>query len=78
VRDEVWVAWVGDQSGKPISDAQATLRGSQQHHAAIGGESSAVKGGSDFLAPTAGNPNGSIVSSDMAGVAQRDRGNGWS
>jgi hypothetical protein len=27
-----------------------TLRGSQQHHAAIGGKSSAVEGGDDFLA----------------------------
>jgi hypothetical protein len=35
VRDQVRVTWVADQSGKLIGDAQATLRGGQQHHAAV-------------------------------------------
>ena len=43
------VAWVGDQTGQVIGDAKATLGGSQEHDAAIGGDPPTVKGGSDFL-----------------------------
>ena len=50
VRHEQWIAWVGDQPSKTISQADATLGGGQQHDATIGGDPAAIKGGREFLA----------------------------
>ena len=51
----LWVTSLGsrrvsDQCGKLVGDAEAPLGGGQQHHAAIGCETSAIERGDDFLA----------------------------
>src|SRR5947209_588501 len=53
------------------------LRHGEQHHSAIGGQSPAVEAAASFLRPTAGKPNGSVVSSSMACVARSDCDSGW-
>ncbi len=50
VRHQQRIARVGDQRRQPIGDPDASLRRSQQHHAAIGGEASAIERRGDFLA----------------------------
>ena len=76
VRDEQRVARVRDQRREPIGDPEAALGGGQQHDAAVRGDAAAVEGCGDFLAADGWKANGSIVSSDMAGVARRDRVDG--
>lgn len=55
-----------------LGAAQTAHGSGQQHDAAIGGEVSAVEVSDDFLRPRAGNRNGAVVSSDMAGVVRHD------
>jgi hypothetical protein len=43
------IAPVGDQPGEPIGDADATLCLGQQHHAAVRGDSSAIKDSAHVL-----------------------------
>jgi hypothetical protein len=50
VGDEIGIAWVGDQRGQLVGDAQAPLGGGQQHHAASGGEAPTIEPGGDFPA----------------------------
>ena len=50
VRHEQGIARIGNQPCQPIGNPQTALGSGQQHDAAIGGEASAVEGGSDFLA----------------------------
>jgi hypothetical protein len=77
VRDKLPIARVADQPRQPLNDTQAALGRSQQHDAPSEVSRPPSKAAVTFLRPTAGKPNGSIVSSDMAGVARCDRGNGW-
>ena len=50
VGHKIRIARVGDQRGELVGDPQTPLGGGQQHHAAIGGEPSAIERGGDFLA----------------------------
>jgi len=50
VRDEQRIARISDQRRQALGKAQASFGGGQQHHAAIGGDATAVEGRGDFLA----------------------------
>jgi hypothetical protein len=66
------VAPIGDLRSKPGCDPHATLRQCQQHHAAVGTDATAIKGGGDLLAPHHGSENGNTLSSVTAGLAASD------
>ena len=48
--DPVCIALVGDHPGELVGDTKAPLRLGQEHHAAVGGDPSAIKSGADVLA----------------------------
>jgi hypothetical protein len=50
VDDEQRVASIDDQPGEPIGQAEAAFRRREKHHAAIGGDTTAIERSSDFLA----------------------------
>ena len=50
VRHQQRIARVIDQRREPVGNADLLLDGTEQHHAAIGGETTAIEGGGDFLA----------------------------
>ena len=50
VRDQLWIAPIGDQPSETIRDPKPPLRRAQQHHPAIRGQATPIKAGRDFLA----------------------------
>ena len=50
VRHQQRIARIGDQRRQPVGDPDTPLGRSQKHHAAIGGDASAIERGGDFLA----------------------------
>jgi hypothetical protein len=43
------IALIEDQRREPVSNAHATLGGGEQHHAAVGGETSTIEGSGEFF-----------------------------
>ena len=77
VRHEQWIAWVRDQPGKTIGQPDATLGAANSMTPPSEVILPPSKAAVTFLRLMAGNRNGSTVSSDIAGVARRDRTTGW-
>ena len=76
---QIRIARVGDQRGKLVGDAQAPLGGGEQHHAAIGRQSPAIKCGDDFLASNGWEMRTAAgYRSNMAGVARVIAWTAWS
>ena len=69
----VRIAFVGDNSGELVCDAQPPLCLREQHHPAVRGDPPAIESSADLLPATAGRSKGKGVLSIMASSSRLSR-----
>jgi hypothetical protein len=76
VHDPRRIAPIREHPRQIAGQTETPLDHRQKHHAPVRSQAPTIEGGCDFLGSTAGNENGSIISSVMAGVAFAVEGHG--